>query len=139
MGRTYLGIVSKPVDTSKVEESVEECLRYLNAKGVIIWHEQEQIREYVFNHVEKVLEVYGELFRDNIRDLVRQSYHIDEHTFAKGLLSKEFLGYLWSPFRLKEHELQRMIELLKINGHCFDDYLLGRRNKMVFPKISILF
>ena len=136
-GSYFLGIGSKPVDTSKVEESVEECLRYLNAKGVIIWHEQ--IREYVFNYVEKVLEVYGELFRDNIRDLVRQSYHIDERTFAKGLLSKDFLGHLWSPFRLKEHELQRMIELLKLNGHCFDDYLREGETKWSFLKFPFFF
>ena len=127
---------SRHVDTSKIEESVEECLRYLNAKGVIIWHEQ--MREYVFNNVEKVLEVYGELFRNDIRDLVRQSYHIDERTYAKGLLSKDFLGYLWFSFWLKEHELQRMIDLLKINGFCFDDYSQEGRHNSVFFKISIL-
>ena len=137
-GESYLfGIGSKPVDTSKVEQSVEECLRYLNAKGVIIWHEQ--MREYVFNNVEKVLEVYGELFGDDIRDLVRKSYHIDEHTFTKGLLSRDFLGHLWSPFRLKDHELQRVIELLKVNGHCFDDYPREGETKEYFLKFPFFF
>ena len=125
------------IDTSKVEESVEECLRYLNAKGVIIWHEH--MKEYVFNYIEKVLEVYGELFRDDIHDLMRQSYHIDEHTFDKGLLSKDFLGHLWSPFRLTEHELHRIIDLLKINSHCFDDYFREGETKGSLLKFPFFF
>ena len=110
---------SPSVDITKVQAGVKQCLRYLGRKGRVIWHEEK--RDYVFNNIEKVLEVYGELFRGDIDDLVRQSYHIDERIFSRGLLSKDFFRQLALPFRVKEHELDRIIELLHLRGHCFED------------------
>ena len=117
--------------SAKVYKSIEECLRYLSKKGIILWYIQN--KEYIYHNIDNILELHKELFRHDLEESmqynVKYSHIMNEVTFDlskaqflnTGFLSRELLQCLWLSFKLNGNELEGMIELIKANNHCFED------------------
>ena len=117
---------------AKIYSSIEECLKYLSKKGIILWYSEN--KEYIYHRIDNILELHKELFRHDLEDSMQYKIeygHIIENevTFdlykgqflRTGLLSRDLLQCLWLGCKLNESELEGMIELVKANNHCFED------------------
>ncbi len=120
---------------AKLRESVEECLRYLSQKGIILWYSQN--RRFIYNKIDNVLELHKQLFRHDLRTSMNYKpnflkyrplignqtrFDMEKDMFlSTGLLSRDMLKCLWVDFGLSEDELESMIELIKANDHCFEN------------------
>lgn len=107
-----------------VDESVEECLRYLHKKRVLLWYDGN--KEYVYHNINNILEVYTEIFKlDLDESRLDYEHYMEDIRSAKenfrsaGLLSRDVLQCLLSPIGLAPEELEGMIELLRSSNCCF--------------------